>query len=881
MFDIEKEIKKWKRSLLKYEIFEEGQIADLELHLRDAFDAQKLAGLDDEAAFTKAIDQVGDAGSIAADYNKNRVLSLNHRFPLRPSRFLPALAWNYIKIILRKIKRQKAYSFINIIGLAIGMACAMLILLWVQDELSYDKFHENADQIYRVNKIWRKGEIAHYATTPAPLAQALKKEFPEITNSTRFDPAGQMIVAHAERTFYENNGAYIDPSYFELFDVLFVKGNPETALSNPSSIVITENIADKYFGQEDPMGKTLKINNQYDFEVTGIMKKIPPQSHMQFVNFFIPFTRLKEIQGDGQETYVNWHNTAFYTYVLLQKDIPYQDVSEKISNYLKKHIPESTSSLYLQPLKKIHLYSSHLRLNIATGNITNIYIFSVMALFILLIACINFMNLSTARSGKRSKEIGMRKVIGASRGNLVRQFFAESIILSLFAVVVAITSVIMALPVFNNLSGKTISLSSLLDLHIILGVLGIAICTGILSGSYPAFFLSSFHPVKIMKGLFPTDMKGILFRKVLVIFQFSLMIILIIGTVVIYNQLKYFQNSKLGFDKEHLVYLPMNNDVRMKYEPFKNDLLKNSDILNVSASSSLPFWGSDIATEDVSWEGIIPDEDFLMRGVGVDYDFIETFKIEMVEGRDFSKEFLSDRTNYILNNKAVAAMHLQSPLGKQLNLMGNTGSIIGIVKDYHFKPLNNPLEPLLLRLYESQWLRYIYVRIKPGKISDVIKYTEKQWKQFFPNVPFQFDFVDQALANLYAAVDRIGSLFRWFTILAILIACLGLFGLSAYIAELRTKEIGIRKVLGATVTGVTLLLSRQFIKWVLIANLVAWPVAYFVMKVWLNNFAYRTSLGLDIFILSGLIAFVIALLTVSFQSLKAALTNPVNNLRYE
>jgi putative ABC transport system permease protein len=787
---------------------------------------------------------------------------------------------NYFKIALRQIKRQKGYSFINISGLAVGMACYILILLWVQDEFRYDKFHENADHIYRVIKIWRKGEIAHYATTPAPLAQALKEDFPEVINSARFAPAGQMMVAHDKTTFYENNGAYADPSYFELFTFPFVKGDPRTALSNPNSIVLTENKEHKYFGTEDAVGKTLRINNQYDFLVTGVMKNIPRNSHMQF-DFLIPFIRIKEIQGRGQETHVDWHNTAFYTYVLLQKKIPYQDVSEKISEYLKKHIPESTSSLYLQPLKRIHLYSSNLRLDIATGNITNIYIFSAMAFFILVIACINFMNLATARSGRRSKEIGMRKVIGASRGNLVRQFFGESVVLSFLAIVIAVAIVSNVLPVFNTLSGKDISLGELLNINFILGLISIAFLTGILSGSYPALFLSSFQPVMVLKNAFRTGLKGVLFRKVLVIFQFSLMIILVIGTIVIYNQLEYIQNSKLGFDKEHLIYLPMNDDVRSRYEPFKNDLLENSDILNVSASSSLPFWGTDIATEDVNWEGKIPGEDFLMRGVGVDYDFIETFKIEMAEGRNFSREFSTDRANYILNSRAVEAMKLRSPLGRQLTLMGNTGSVIGIVKDYHFKPLNLLLEPLVLRLYEPQWLNFIYIRIKPEDISGILKYTENRWKQFFPGIPFQYSFVDQTLANVYLSVERIGSLLRCFTILAIVIACLGLFGLSAYIAEQRTKEIGIRKVLGATVPGVALLLSREFIKWVLIANLMAWPVAYFVMKGWLNNFAYRTRLGLDIFILSGLLAFAIALLTVSFQSIKAALTNPVDNLRYE
>jgi ABC-type antimicrobial peptide transport system permease subunit len=792
-----------------------------------------------------------------------------------------AMFKNYFKIVLRQMNRQKGYSFINISGLAIGMACCIIILLWVQDELSYDRFHENADHIYRVNKIWRKGEIAHYATTPAPLAKALKEEFPEINNSARFDPAGQMIVAHEKTTFYENNGAYADQSFFKLFTFPFVKGDPGTALSNPSSIVITENMADKYFGTQDAIGKTLRINNQYDFVVTGIMKNLPSQSHMQFVNFFVPFTRITEIQGRGQKTHVDWHNTAFYNYVLLQKNIPYQDVSEKISGYLKKHIPESTSSLYLQPLKRIHLYSSNLRLNIATGNITNIYIFSTMAFFILLIACINFMNLATARSGRRLKEIGMRKVLGASRGNLARQFFSESVILSFQAIVLAIAIVCLVLPVFNTLSGKNISIDVLFKIKFILGIVCIAFLTGLLSGSYPALFLSSFQPVIVLKSTIHTGLKRANFRKVLVIFQFFLMIILVIGTIVIYNQLKYIQNSKLGFDKEHLIFLPMNDDVRWRYEPFKNDLLQNPEILNVSASSSLPFWGTDIATEDVNWEGKIPGEDFLMRGVGVDYGFIETFRIEMAEGRNFSREFSTDQTNYILNNRAVEVMKLQSPLGKQLTLMGNTGSIIGIVKDYHFKPLNVLLEPLVLRLYEPQWLNFIYVRIQPENISRILKYTENQWKQYYPGIPFQYSFVDQALANIYVAVERIGVLFRYFTILAIVVACLGLFGLSAHIAEQRFKEISVRKVLGASISGIVFSLTKDFTRWILIANGIAWPVAYIVIGSWLQSFAYRVEINLWTFAIAGMLSVFIAVITVSYQSVRAATANPLDTLRYE
>jgi ABC-type antimicrobial peptide transport system permease subunit len=752
---------------------------------------------------------------------------------------------NYFKVALRNIKRHKGYSFINIFGLAVGMTCTLLILLWVQDELSYNRFHKNADDIYRVIKIWRKGETAHYATTPAPLAPALKEEFPEIINSARYTIGFRMVVAFGETAFYEDGGGFGDPSLFDLFDFPFLEGDPKTALSDPTSIVLSEEMAARYFGEKNPLGKILRINDQFDFSVTGIMRNIPSNSHIQF-DFLLPFMRVGEIIGRGQETFMDWHNTAYYTYVLLQKETSYRDVSEKISNFLKKPIPESTSSLYLQPLKKIHLHSSHLRADVATGDITTVVIFSAMALFILVIACINFMNLTTARSGNRAKEVGLRKVVGANKTNLTRQFFGESILLSFIALLFAVVLVSLFLSAFNSLSGKDLTISLSGNIHVIFGLISISLFTGVVSGIYPALFLSSFQPVRVLKDSFKSGSRGSQFRKVLVVFQFSLTIILIIGMIVVFNQLEFIRNRKLGFDKEHLIYIPMNENLRPKYVSFKGELLQNSDIFDVTATSSLPFWGTDTATQDVSWEGKNPDEAFLMRGVGVDHDYMKTFKIEMSEGRRFSKEYSTDDSNYILNETAVNAMRMESPIGKKLTYMGNTGTIIGIIKDYHFKPLVFTIEPLLLRLYESRWLNFVYMRVKSEHIPQVIQFVEDKWKQFVPSYPFEYFFVDTVLDGLYTSAQRTGTLFRYFTILALSISCLGLFGLASFVAEQRTKEIGIRKVLGASVSEIVILLSKEFMKWVVIANVFAWPIGYFVMSRLLQTFAYRIKIGVNI-----------------------------------
>jgi len=793
---------------------------------------------------------------------------------------------NYLKIASRNILRHKGYSFINIVGLAVGMAVCILILLWVQDELSYDRFHKNHNDIYRVIQIWRKGGESHNPVTPAALAPALKEEFPEIVNAARFRGVGRILLKCSEHHFYEQGGAFTDPAAFSMFTFPFVKGNPQTALSNPHSIVLTEPMARKYFGEENPLGKTIEIKNLLRtttgdsaltdvFTVTGVLKDIPGNSHLQF-DFLLPLQLLdKSIRMD-------WHNTIYFTYVQLGKDTVQKDVEQKIYSYLQKPDPDSTASLYLQPLNRIHLYSEFSTDVAGQGSIKIVIIVSIIAFSILLIACINFMNLATARSSNRAKEVGVRKVAGARKADLVRQFFSEAFFLSLIALLFSLLLVELLLPAFNQLTRKELSLDFAGNGTIFLMLVGVGLVTGVIAGSYPALFLSSFKPVSVLKGVLKTGIgiRGSFFRKTLVVAQFSLTIILIIGTVVLYKQLNYIQDKTLGFDKEQLIYIPLNTELRQKYEAVKSEWLQNPSIIGVTAASSLPSFGRDIYTEDVHWEGKTPDQDVLMNGISIGYDFVKTFKIEVKGGRHFSTRFPADRSNFVVNEAAIKVMGIKDPIGQPFTFGERTGTIIGVVKNYHFKSLRQQIEPLVLRL-SPEWVNYLFVRLKPGDIRDTIDLLEKKWEKTVPGYPFEYYFVDGLLNNLYAIEQQVGKVLRGFTFLAVIVASLGLFGLASFMAEQRTKEIGVRKVLGSSTLSVVVLLSKEFCKWVLAANVIAWPIAFLAVDRLLQVYAYRTPVGIAIFLLSGGLALAIAFLTVCYQSLKAALANPVEALRYE
>jgi putative ABC transport system permease protein len=788
---------------------------------------------------------------------------------------------NYLKIALRIIKRYKVYSLINITGLAVGLACCILILLWIRNELSYDRFHEKGRRIFKVTIESHRsdGRIEPFSHTQFPLAPALKERYPEIVNAIRIFEA-KVLVSYGSQAFNEDRFCFTDPSFFEIFTFPLINGNSETALTSPNSIVITENMAEKYFRNENPIGKTMSVNVKRDFIVTGVMKNSPPNSHIQF-DFLVPSAILENLDRERlrQEWDApglnSWGATYVHTYVLLQESSSNLDVEQKISGFLKGVKSHTRWMLRMQPLYEIYLFP----INSSNTVVKYLTIFSIIAFVVLMIACINFMNLTTAYSSRRSKEIGMRKVIGAQKGDIVKQFFGESLMLSLVSSGVAVLLVFLFLPAFNTLSGKQLSFTDSFDLSLLLGLLGITALAGCLSAIYPALFLSSFKTIGIIKGSSSSGSKRPLFRRALVVAQFSLSIIFIIGTVVIYSQLEYIRKRDLGYNKENLIYLPLQGETQNKYQLLKNEMVQSPNVLNVTASNALPSF-LDTGAGGLDWDGKDPKLDAVYNYASVDFDFIETFRMEIAQGRNFSREVISDSSNFILNETAIKEMGLNDPVGKRFSMWGIEGKIIGVVKDFNFRPLHTQIEPLILTPKAMPYT-YIITRIPSENYASAIKYLEGVWDRINPECPFDYHFLDEDFDRLYWDEQRLGKIFGYFTCLAIFIACLGLYGLAAFVAEQKTKEIGIRKVLGASILGITAMMSKEFTKWVLLANVIAWPVAYFVMHMWLQNFAYRTSIRLWTFILSAALALIIAMLTVSYQSIKAAAANPVNSLRNE
>ena len=775
---------------------------------------------------------------------------------------------NYLKIAFRTIRKHKGYSLINITGLALGMASCILILLWVQHELSYDRFHKNRDFIYRIYQDYHHaGGISQFSNVPQPVSPEIQNTVPEVEFVTRYLD-GDFTLKYEDKLFTEDNVRFIDPSFFPIFSFSFVKGDPEAAFNDPYSLILTEAMAKKYFGKEDPIGKILTADSQYQMKVTGVVKDVPDNSFLQF-NFLVPYSYLETTGYDVN----NWNSHNCQVYVLLDKNVSYEQVEDKIYGMIKKHTPDDESYLRLQPLKRIRLYT----LGGEMGTIKYVYIFSLIALFILVIACINFMNLATARSAKRAREVGLRKVVGARRIQIIRQFFGESIVLTICALGFSVLIVEVLLPLFNNLSGKNLKLDLSGNMAIFAGLIGIALFTGFLSGSYPALFLSSFLPGKVLKSTYRSGSSSSALRKILVVFQFSLSIFLIISTAVIYSQLQYIQSKDLGFNKENLIYASINDRIKENYDAIENEILQNPHILNMTRTFQLPSYNRYSAP--VEWEGKTPDQNIVFNISLVDPDYLDTLKLELVHGRNFSNEFSTDTSNYILNEEAVKQMGLESPIGKWLEF-GEKGEIIGVVRNYHYMPFTYEIQPLIL-YYNPSYYRYTILRISGDDIPQTLGFLEETWTKFAPAFPFEYHFLDEDYEQIYRTEHRLGELLRYFSFLAIFISCLGLFGLASFMAEQRTKEIGVRKVLGATISSVTLLLSREYTKWVLLANIIAWPVAYFGMRKWLQGFAYKVDISVLTFVLAGLLTLVIALLTVSYQAIKAAVANPVEALRHE
>jgi predicted permease len=787
-----------------------------------------------------------------------------------PSFFKSYIYWssamfkNYLKIAFRTIKKHKGYSFINITGLAVGIACCTLILLWVQDELSFDKFHKNHKQIYRT-AINIKGQWS--STTPWALAPIFKQEYSEVQRATRYRTNNLLFTA-VDKSFYERT-AFVDPDFFEIFTFPWVSGNQDTPFPALASIVITERTAAKYFGSEDPIGKTLTVNNRTKLSVTGVIENIPANSSLEF-------DVLASVRLFGEETLSSWALESS-SFLLLQENVSPDAFQEKIEGITMKYDTrtEEIVTTHIQPFSHIHLY-----LLGGGGSIIYIYIFSTIAIFILLIACINFMNLSTARGSTRAKEVGIRKVVGARRSHIIYQFYGESFLLTFISLIGAVTLVYVFLPAFNHIAQKSMKFGLGSNLPIFLGFLGITLFTGIVSGSYPALFLAKFRPANVIKGArFSRSSKSLL-RKVLVITQFTIAIVLIIGTIVSARQINYIRNKELGFNRQHVISLPVNSALWESYDSFKNEALNNPSITHVTSATSRPTQVGNI--NPVYWEGRGPEKYETIRFIACDYDYIKTFEMELAQGRDFSRDFPSDVQNYIVNEEVVKLMGFEDPIGKLFSIWENEGQIIGVVKNFHFRPLHNAIEPLVLTLAQQNWgPNYVFLRIRPENISQTLNTVESIWKKFAPNYPFDFSFLDEDFEQLYRSDQRTGTLYTWFAIIAIFISCLGIFGLAAFSAEQRTKEIGIRKVLGSKVSGIVMLVSREFVVLLTLANVIAWPIAFFLTRRMLNNYAYRINITVWIFLIAGVMAYGIALLTVSYQALKAARTDPLRALRYE
>lgn len=799
------------------------------------------------------------------------------------------LYWNtvmiksYIKIAFRNIGKQKIYSLINISGLAIGLACFIMIILFAQYELTFDDYHKNGDRIFRVIKLTMSGDAADiHSGTPAPLAQALRDEFPEVENTVRINGYGEIIVKYKNRIFLEDNVYLADATLFEVFSYPLLVGNPENIFKNLHSVVITESMAKKYFGDENPIGKSVNFNKRIDLIVTGIAKDVPENSHFKF-DFIAPFELIGEVSWRGYLT--SWGAFNFNTYVLLRKNSSAEELGKKTIALMKKYRGENEKDyqvLFFQPLRKIHLDGS-VRGNFRpVKDIKYIYFFIVIAVIILSLACINYMNLSVAQYSGRAREVGMRKVIGAYRFQLVKQFLGESILTSFIALPLGIGILALIIPHFNRLTFTRLDLNMFLSMQFLTGLLVIALFVGMISGSYPAFFSAGLKPVKALWGDLKSSKKGRYFRNLLLIFQFSVSVILIISTLVVTKQMRFIRNKDIGINKDHVINITLfSGESRRNVKILKEELLKNPNILNASASTFSPLGGG--GNNSANWEGKTDDNDVYVRWYFADYDFLDTYQIDLVEGRYFSEEFTSDRKSaYILNESAMRLFGWDSGVGKRFDIQSaamGEGTVIGVIKDFNFKSLHHRIGPMTITLTTTA--STFSVRLNQENIPQTISYIKEVWKKIVPDEPLDYSFLDEDYDRMYSTENNIKRMFNYSTFLAVFIASMGLLGIASFSISIRTKEIGIRKVLGASLSNIIRLLSKEFVKLVVVANIVAWPLAYYFMKNWLQSFEYRISMTAWIFLIATSLVLIISFITISYHSVKAACANPVNSLKYE
>lgn len=808
------------------------------------------------------------------------------------------MIYNYLKIAFRSLLKYRFIFFTNLFGLTVGFTCCLLIFTYILHELSYDKYNKNANRTYRVTRLFRNPETGatnlHLGAVAPPFAPLLQNDFKEIEKITRVLPNGTTTLRYNDKVFNEREVVLADEYFHEVFTMNVTRGNPATALKDPYTVMLTEEIAEKYFGKEDPMNKLIRMNNEQTFKVTGIFKPFPSNAHFR-PSILLSFNTLRDTAIYGEENLrTNWGNNAFYTYMLLPANYNAKKLEAQFPAFIDRHMTEADgksmkasrwTALFLQKMTDIHLHS-HLDSELdENGDIKRVYIFSAIALFILLIACINYMNLSTARSVLRAREIGIRKVVGAERREIIFQFLSESTLITWIAMVLAILLTWQLIPYLNELSVQTLSMTSLLRWQIIVPILLAPFVVGIIAGIYPALFMSSFRPVKVLKGFLKTGGANFSFRQVLVTAQFAISIMLIIATAVVFRQLRYMQEKSLGFDKEHIVTFNYNGGLNDRYDAFRTELLSNNNIKNIGRSSRIPT-GRLLDAQSASLErgDSLAPVSADIKNVRSDYDFIATYGIKTVAGRSFSREYGLDTAGFMINQAAVKAMGLASDeaaIGKNFRYGDQRGKIIGVFNDFHFESMHQRIIPLILIMPRSGNYRRVSVKISGSNIPGSIAHIENTWKKFLPETPFEYTFMDENFDKLYQSEQRQGTIFTIFACIAIAIACLGLFGLSAFSITQRIKEIGIRKVIGASVPNIVSLLSKDFLKLVGIAAVIAFPVAWYVMHNWLQDFAYRSTIAWWIFLAAGIIAVIIALGTISFQAIKAATANPVKSLRSE
>jgi len=789
---------------------------------------------------------------------------------------------NYLKTAWRNLRRNKAFSVINISGLALGLTCSLLIILWIQDEQSVDGFHKNGKLLYQVyERNYYDGKVEASYPTQGLLAEELKKLIPEIEYASGFEYAsapGTLSTFEANNKVNKMAGLYAGADFFSMFSYPLLQGTEQSALNSPGGLAISKKMAENFFGSaEKAIGQLIRFENKDELKVTAVFENIPTNSSQQF-----DFLRTWHDFVKENNWVHNWGNTDPSTFVQLRRNADALKVESKIKDFIDRYRQKDNSfraELAIQPYPEKYLHSSFKNGYVDGGRIEYVNLFMIVAVFILLIACINFMNLATAQSAKRAKEVGLRKVVGAARSSLVKQFIGEALLLTLFSVVLAIVLSATLLPAFNNLTGKQLSIPFTQPLFW-LSILALMIITGFVAGSYPALFLSSLNPVKVLKSGLKFGAGNIFLRKGLVVFQFTLSIILIVGMIVTYRQMNYIQGKNLGYDRDNLLYIPIEGELANKYTLFKQQASEIPGILDISKMRNSPTV-IEHHTGSISWPGKDPNLTVSFADGVVGYDFVKTMKLQLKEGRDFSKEFGTDSISYMLNETAVNKIGFINPIGETVTWGNHPGKIIGVLKDFHFSSMHQSIEPLILRLDENWSWGTILVRVKAGKTREVLAGIEKLCSAMNPKFPFTYQFSDSEFSKLYKSEAIVSRLSNCFAFLAIFISCLGLFGLATFTAVQRTKEIGVRKVLGASVPQIIAMLSGSFIKLIVISMFIAFPVAWYFMNKWLENFAYKVHLGWIIFFIAGSVAVMIALLTVSYQAIKAAIANPVKSLRTE